>query len=945
MRSRRFVLAVQAVFLLLAGATSSAHAQFGPFGQNKVQYRDFDWLVISGPRVDVYYYPEEEQIARMALTYAESAYVQLEYRLNHTVTQRIPLIVYASHTDFEQTNVLPFVPEEGILGVTEYLKRRVTVPFRGSYSEFRHTIQHELVHVFQLSMATQAFQLYPRGHRAGTPLWWSEGLAEYLSSPQDTRDDMVVRDLVLAGRMPSIGLLNQTLSALVYPVGAELHAFLGDKYGDWRIPLLYQSLWKFGSFDEAMTAVYGKTPEQLTEEWHYALRQRYYPEVAGRAPIQVPGNQIAELALKPVSLGEMDGKQEIAYLSPGSGYTNIYHVPLSGSARPEVMVKGQRNPQFESFHESYSRMDSRNGVLVFGSKFGDRDALFFWDVEKAKVAGRYQFDSLVTVLSPSWSPDGNSVVFSGLSVGGLADLYELELSDGSLRRLTKDRYEDVDPSYMGDPDHVVFSSDRGPGGDDGALNLYSIETSTGEIRPLTSGPWRDESPRWDPDDARIYFTSDRDGTFNLYSIDSTGDGRRETRVDGGLFDPAPVKGDDRLAITGFSGLTWSLYTIGVDSAAHSETFALVPPDTIPAWNWEELASARSRTTPRHYQPDYSIDFAAGVASTGGGSVSGPQGAQLVISDLLGDHLFGVSLASYQVGGSGDFLDNLNGSVAYLNQSQRLNWGAGAFRIAGTFFESDFSQLYRETSLGGYGSVQYPISRFLRLEGYVSVEHSDRDDFANSIVTGNPRRVGFLTGNFISLVGDNTLWLNTGPIDGTRFNLTGGVVSDVSHAEFENWTGSLDVRRYFRTSLQSAFAVRTFGYISQGTRPRAVQLAGSWMLRGYPRYSIAGTRVWLLNTEWRFPITNYVTVGFPFGAIRFPQLQGAFFSDLGQAWIHQNYDPRVLGSAGVGFRMALFPGLVLRLDLGKRFSLNGDPNAFNAAAFRQSFADFFIGYNY
>src|SRR5256885_11543975 len=49
----------------------------------------------------------------------------------------------------------PFVPPEGLLGVTEFLKRRVALPFTGSYSDFRHTIRHELVHVFQLSLVAE----------------------------------------------------------------------------------------------------------------------------------------------------------------------------------------------------------------------------------------------------------------------------------------------------------------------------------------------------------------------------------------------------------------------------------------------------------------------------------------------------------------------------------------------------------------------------------------------------------------------------------------------------------------------------------------------------------------------------------------------------------------------------------------------------------------------
>jgi hypothetical protein len=164
--------------------------------------------------------------------------------------------------------------------------------------------------------------------------------------------------------------------------------------------------------------------------------------------------------------------------------------------------------------------------------------------------------------------------------------------------------------------------------------------------------------------------------------------------------------------------------------------------------------------------------------------------------------------------------------------------------------------------------------------------------------------------------------------------------------FENWTGQMDVRKYIRTSDQGAVALRAYGYASDGTRPRAVQLAGSWMLRGYPRYTIAGTRVWLTNAEWRFPITNFVAVGFPFGVVRFPQLQGAVFADAGQAWNRSGYDPRVLGSGGVGFRMALIPGLVLRLDVGRRFSFRGDDSdPDHRAYYRRRFADFFIGYNY
>src|SRR5258708_26872406 len=157
------------VLLALCGAPAGAAAQFGYFGQNKIQYRDFAWHVLRGEHVDLYYYPEEEELARVALAYAEESYGVLERRLAHAIDRRIPLIIYASHSDFEQTNVLPFVPPEGLLGVTDFLKRRVRLPVTGHYVDFRHTSRHALVHELQLSLRTQAHLRSPRQRHARAP--------------------------------------------------------------------------------------------------------------------------------------------------------------------------------------------------------------------------------------------------------------------------------------------------------------------------------------------------------------------------------------------------------------------------------------------------------------------------------------------------------------------------------------------------------------------------------------------------------------------------------------------------------------------------------------------------------------------------------------------------------------------------------------------------------
>ena len=418
------------VITLAALLTTPLSAQFGYFGQNKIQYRSFDWRVLRGEHVDLYFYPEEEELGRVALAYAEETYGVLERRFTHHVQRRVPLIIYASHTDFEQTNVLPFVPPEGLLGVTEFLKRRVALPFTGSYNDFRHTIRHELVHVFQLSLVAEVFQRYPRIRRAELPLWWSEGLAEFFSAGEDSRDEMILRDLTLSGRLPTLRELAYAAGGIVYPVGGVIHRFLALSSGEWRIGELYRDLWKYSSFEDAVQGVYGRPLDQLSDEWQFWMRRRYYPSVAAGEPLALTARVLTKLAIKPAVYPTGDSAGGILYFSPSTGYTNIYAQPFAGG-RARAVVKGERTAEFESFHFFESRLDvSPAGVVVFSSKYLDRDAVFFWSLARQQVVGRYQFPQLVSILSPTWAPDGRSVVFSGLAVSGYSDLYRLWLADG-----------------------------------------------------------------------------------------------------------------------------------------------------------------------------------------------------------------------------------------------------------------------------------------------------------------------------------------------------------------------------------------------------------------------------------------------------------------------------------------------------------------------------------
>jgi hypothetical protein len=928
-----------------------AAAQYGFFGQNKIQYQNFDWHVLRGAHVDLYYYPEEIELARVALAYAEESYGVLRLRFDHEVRSRIPLIVYASHADFEQTNVLPYAPPEGLLGVTDFLKRRVTLPFTGSYADFRHTLRHELVHEFQLSLATQAYTRYPRTQHVSLPLWFTEGLAEYFSAGEDAQDEMILRDLAVTGRLPPLEQLTFASGGLIYPIGGSIVRYLGTTYGDWRLAALYHELWKYPSFDAALRELYGRSLAQLSEEWSYWMRRRYFGDVDHARPLTLTATRLTRLAIKPTAYRlPGDTVPRMLYFSPADGYASIYSTTLD-ARDTRIVVHGERTPEYESFHYFESRIDvSPQGVAVFGSRFEARDALMFYDLKRDRLVGRYQFPQIVSILSPAWAPDERSVIFSGLAPSGYSDLYRLWLPEGRLERLTNDRYQDLDPSVSPDGRTVVFASDRTPFGSQGARNLFLLDLTTGKLRYLTYGNWQDQTPRWSWRTGRVWFSSDRDGSLQLYSVDTTGVGRRETAVLGGAFDPQYVDSTHGFVFGGFADLSFNLYRAPVRPDTGAATIALDSAPAAAQWDWPELhAPAVAQASSAPYKERFGLDFAAGEAAVAPG-LGSEQGAVLLLSDLLNDHRFIGTISSFSYSGSGfgNLLSNLSGSVFYLNQTHRTNWGIGAYRLRGEFYEGDFTNLFQESAYGVLGQVRYPISRFRRLEAELRVEHSNRFDFANSALnSAEPHRVAWLVSNYLTYVKDNSLWLATGPIDGERYSFTTGLVNDVNHGRFDAYLLSGDYRRYFRTTRRSAFAIRTLGYWTGGDRPRLINIGGSWGLRGYPYFGyVSGTRAWLLSAEWRFPITDYFTLGFPFGAADFPGFQGAFFSDLGRAWTPATTERGTLGSWGFGLRWPIAEPIVLRLDLGYRYH-RGDIGSYGlpTRARGPRFVDFFFGFNY
>ncbi|UCG86426.1 MAG: PD40 domain-containing protein [Gemmatimonadota bacterium] len=517
------------VVAALASVTAAPMLRAQYFGQNKVQHHHLDFSVIQTQHFDVYYYDGVRDAAIDGARLAERAYGRLSQLLNHRYRQRQPLVLYASHSEFQQNNVTTI--GEGTAGVTEPLRHRILVPFTGSYAEFQHVLQHEIVHQFQ-------FDVFAHGvigaglHRlvaVDPPLWFMEGMAEYLSlGPTDPQTAMWLRDDLINDELPTIAQLTSDPRFTPYRYGHSLWSFIGERWGDAVIARLLHSA-SVSGVESAFQRVLGVSLPELSYEWHAAVRSSYESQLDGRQPVMsfaepVLSKQRSSGTIHISPVISPDGS-EIAYLSEGSWYwIDLYLADANTGRVKRRLVKSAFSSDFESlrFLNSAAAWSPDGRLLAFAAKHGGSDDLVLYDVERKRVVNRIKvpLDALTT---PTWSSDGSQLAFTGYD-GGFSDLFLVNSDGTELRRLTNDKFADLHPAWSPDGQTIAFATDRGAATNlsqlsIGPLQIATYDIATGRIEVLPGMNGQNTNPQWAPHGGSLAFVSDRSGIYNVFLHD------------------------------------------------------------------------------------------------------------------------------------------------------------------------------------------------------------------------------------------------------------------------------------------------------------------------------------------------------------------------------------------------------------------------------------------
>lgn len=531
----RFIATI-ALFLFLFN--TPLFAQYNSFGKNRVQYENFEWRFIQSKHFDIYYYGEKNyELAEFSAQSLESAYMQLQDDFDHEIVDRIPLIIYDSHNDFSQTNVVALpTSSEGIGGVTDKFKNRMTVPFDGDYNDFRRTLHHELVHaVFNDMFYGGSVQSIVRNNiQLVFPLWFEEGLAEYTALGWDTNTDMFIRDAVINGYLPPIQQLN---GYYAYRGGQSVWNYIVEEYGREKIAEILGRIKKSRNIEFGFVQSLGLTTEELSERWEEALKKRYFPEVAERESAK----SIASLMTRRGDYGTYNTSptispqgDKIAFITNKRGYFDVIVINALNGKKLKTIIRGEDNPDFEELNILNPNLtwspDGRKVALSTKTKGVDELAIIDYrsgEIEKIRLK------ELDAIGSVSWSPDGKKISFDG-NIGPFQDIFVYDFNAGSLTNITGDLFTDAEPYWDNDSKHIYFISERA---DKIELHTYTLEHRLLEdesiyqkdifrvaidadtVQRITTTPgWTERQPQITRS-GRLIYQTDRNGIQNVYEHD------------------------------------------------------------------------------------------------------------------------------------------------------------------------------------------------------------------------------------------------------------------------------------------------------------------------------------------------------------------------------------------------------------------------------------------
>ncbi len=528
------------VLLLLVSMGANAQFYNGlqmTFGKNRIQYRNFNWLYYRYDNYDIYFYDRGRKLAQFTAEYTEEVLPEMEKFFGYKLQKRLIFLVYNKQTDFKQSNI--GLESENVEfntgGTTQINDNKIFIYYEGDHEKFKIQIKKVISEVILKEMLYgSAFKdKLTNSTLITVPEWFEKGLIEYAANEWNFEIENTVKDGIMTGKYNNFNHLTGREAA---KMGHSFWYYIAQTYGEDAISNIIYFTRINKNANSGFSYVTGMSIRQLKPDWSAFFKMRYEDQEEGK---NLPSNKIIKKRVNKNTVYQQvkinPRKNQVAFVTNTMGKYKIFIHDLDTEKKQKIYVEGQKLEQITDFSYPLIAWHPTGTIVSFITE-EKGDIIFTQYLPEIDEYRKRTLLRISKVTDFSYSQNGRFLVLSAAK-DGYTDIFVYNVGSGTLKQITNDLADDLNPHFIENSSKIIFSSTRIS---DTLVNerhyenhaetsnfydlfVYDLKNENPVLTRITNTKYVNETQAIEIDKNKYLFLSDDNGIINrhLATFDST----------------------------------------------------------------------------------------------------------------------------------------------------------------------------------------------------------------------------------------------------------------------------------------------------------------------------------------------------------------------------------------------------------------------------------------
>lgn len=511
------------------GRTQFYQGSYQEFGKSRVQYNGFSWKFHAYKRFRIYYSGINEDIAVYVARTMHHYLGEAEEKLDYNFPEKLEVIVYESQQKFRQSNLGVTSDEmSNVGGTTRIVGSKIFMYYEGDHQSFNNNIKGAVYEVLLKHMffgGDWKDQLKSTVN-SGIPTWLEQGLITYFVKEWDEDTESRVKDLILTKKIDKFNDLTDEEKKYA---GVAVWNYIAETHGITVIPNIIYITRVTKNVERGFFSLLGMDFAKLTRSYISFYRARYIEEY--KYQDEPEGDKVTiknkkESVYYDAKLSP-DGTK-LAYVENQLGRYRVKVMDTLSGKVTKIYAKETKLERLQDYSFPVIGWHPSGEALAFFSEVKGELKLFIYSFSDKSLVDKTLKD-LDKVIDFGYSKDGKKMILSA-SVKGQTDLYLFDVLSRSMKRLTDDIYDDLNPQFVDNDSRIIFASNRPsdtifrkPDIDfvDRQNDLFIYELKQADrtynyLERITDTPYENETQPFEIEAGKYVYLSNKNGLQNRF---------------------------------------------------------------------------------------------------------------------------------------------------------------------------------------------------------------------------------------------------------------------------------------------------------------------------------------------------------------------------------------------------------------------------------------------